>query len=302
MDNENTMQEVEMTEEADGMSAFDAGWDDDDWTGGGEESESDAMESDTEESEADQPDDDGSEGEGTDGDVTSEAEAEGEEGTQDQGESFTLRYLGEERTVNREDVIKLAQQGMDYNRIREKWDAVKDDVPRLRMYEEFLKELADTRDGDIDSLIDETRTRALISKAEAKGEKLDPAKAAAQAVAMRLGKKTGGSESSGAHTEEDVHARHERMVDEFIKVYGNSVQGTDIPNEVWEEASKTGDLIGPYQRHLSKIQGEEIKRLKKELEEAKQQQNNSKRSTGSSRSSGADATRDYFEEGWNDAD
>ena len=35
-------------------------------------------------------------------------------------ETFTLKHLGEERTVGRDEVIALAQQGMDYARIRDK--------------------------------------------------------------------------------------------------------------------------------------------------------------------------------------
>ena len=36
----------------------------------------------------------------------------------------------EEKTVSRDEVVSLAQKGLDYDRIRERWDAVKDDVPR----------------------------------------------------------------------------------------------------------------------------------------------------------------------------
>jgi len=36
--------------------------------------------------------------------------------------SFTLKHLGETRTVGRDEVITLAQKGLDYDRIRRKYD------------------------------------------------------------------------------------------------------------------------------------------------------------------------------------
>ena len=302
MNEESTMQGVDIGAAIEDFTAFEEGWDGDDRDGFAGEADGNDTDSSAEASEADQPTDDGSEGEAEHGEESAEEPAEGEAGAKDQGDSYTLRYLGEERTVDRDEVIKLAQQGMDYSRIREKWDAVKDKVPLYEMYENFLQELADTRDGNIESLIDETRTRALISKAEARGEKLDPAAAARQAVAARMGvgQKTGGRDGSGESRHEDKAERHERMVNDFIAIYGNSVKGTDIPNEVWEEATRVGDLIGPYRAYQNRTLADENKRLVKELEELKQQQNNSRRSTGSARSTGEAAAKSAFEQGWDE--
>ena len=191
MDNENTVL-TEQAEELETSGAFDEGWDEG-WNEGfpadGQEpeetSETDQEteeESDGEEAEADQQNADEPEGEQTTDGAESEETAEGKEGSSDQSDSYELKYFGETRTVNRDEVIKLAQQGMDYPRIREKWDGIKDDVPKLRMYEGFLKELAESRGGDIESLIDEARTRSLMAKAKAEGKELTASAAAAQAV------------------------------------------------------------------------------------------------------------------------
>lgn len=243
--------------------------------------------------------------------------AEGQAETPDQAEQFVLKHLGEEQTVSRDEVVRLAQQGLDYPRIREKWDEVKDQLPQLRMYESFLKELAETRDGDIEGLIDETRTRTIIARAKAQGKNIDPAAAAAQAVKMRIasanaeGKGTGKAKSgTGDEPEAEEGAggaqgadrdRNDRMIDAFIKKYGSSVKGTDIPGEVWQEAAETGDLVGAYEKFKSRELEAENKRLKTELEQAKQQRKNRERSTGSSRSVGSAAAKDAFDEGWNEA-
>lgn len=299
MENENTVlteqNEAEGTPEAWDDAAFDLGWDD-----GPEVPEGDAEETAEEgeepEADADQQEAEGAEGGEAEGGDAPETEAAGEAGETDKSEGFVLKHLGEERTASREEVISLAQKGLDYDRIREKWDAVKDDVPRLRMYEGFLKELAEARGGDVDSLIDETRTRALIAQAEARGENLAPAAAAAKAVRMR----TQPAEETPVQPALREAGQH-RMIDEFLAVFGNEVQAKDIPQEVWAEAQATGDMVKPYQRYLNRKLEEENRQLQKELKAARQQQKNTARSAGSSRSEGSGITKDPFDDGWSDA-
>ena len=309
MDNENTVL-TEQAETTETSMAFDDGWDDndspviesdgsDDGWGDDDEAGETGSESEETEADADQQDAEGTEGEKTDGDATEE-KAEGEKDKPDQAETYELRYLGETRTVNRDDVVKLAQQGMDYQRIREKWDAVKDDMPKLRMYEGFLKELADARGGDIESLIDETRTRSLIAQAEAKGERLSASAAAAQAVQARMKAMEPAEAQKQADADEEARKARQASVDRFFSIYGRDIQAADIPDTVWAEAEKVGDLTIAYQRYLGEKQEAELKKLRDELEQVKQQQKNRERSMGSSKSVGSAASKDSFMEGWDD--
>ena len=311
MDNENTML-TDQEEAVETSDAFFDGWGDEtddaadgdgldaDWSFDSDSRDTDE-ESEGTEADADQQEADGTEGEESNGE-SEEGKSEGNEGDSDQSTSFTLRHLGEERTVDREEVISLAQKGMDYDRIREKWDGVKDDVQKLRMYEGFLKELADARgDGDIEALIDETRTRSLIAQAKAKGEDLDASVAAAQAVKKRLQGMGQQDPAAASPDEAALMAKRREAVDRFRSTY-KDVKAEDIPKEVWDEADKTFDLVGPYQRYLNQKLEADNKRLKEELEQAKQQQKNKERSMGSSRSVGKAATKDPFEEGWDDSD
>lgn len=318
MDNENTVL-TESAEDLETSSAFDEGWDEG-WNEGfpadgkepeetsdeslGTEEESDGEEADADQQNADKPegkspegDGDGTEGE-TDG-AESEEKAEGEEGSSDQSDSYELKYLGENRTVNRDEVIKLAQQGMDYQRIREKWDGIKDDVPKLRMYEGFLKELAEARGGDIESLIDETRTRSLMAKAKAEGKELTASAAATQAVQARLKAMEPEEAKQQKAREEEAMARRRASVDRFMKVYPD-VKSEQIPKEVWDDAEALGDLTAAYIKYNSGKLAEENERLKKELEQAKQQKKNRERSMGSSKSVGAAAARDAMDDGWDE--
>ena len=302
MEDETTVQ-TDAEESVETSSAFDEGWDEvndvfaesdgsRDYDVDSEDSDT-AEESEETEADADQQEADGNEG--GDADEGTEGEEPGDEGSSDQGD-FILKHLGEEKSVSRDEVVALAQKGLDYDRIREKWDGVKDDIQKLRMYEGFLAELAEARGGDIESLIDETRTRTLIARAEARGEELTPAAAAAQAVKMRTD-----FTPSPADPEEARQDKSQREITRFLEAYP-TVKAEDIPKEVWEDVNRNdGDLLGSYQRYENKKLKEELKALKKDFEDVKQQKKNKARSTGSSKSVGSAATVDPFDAGWDDA-
>ena len=94
-------------------------------------------------------------------------------------------------------------------------------------------------------------------------------------------------------------AKRRASVDRFMKTYPG-VKSEDIPKKVWDDAEEMGDLTAAYIKYNSgKVQAEN-ERLKKELEQAKQHQKNKERSMGSSRSVGSGATKDPFDEGWDD--
>lgn len=303
MEDETTVQ-TDVEEASETSSAFDEGWDETDdvfaVSDGSRDYDEDSEDSDTaeesEEAEADADQQEADDDEGGKPDDESEGEATGDKGKPDQGE-FVLKHLGEEKSVGRDEVVALAQKGLDYDRIREKWDGVKDDIQKLRMYESFLQELAESRDGDIDSLIDETRTRTLIARAEARGEELAPAAAAAMAVKMR----TDFVPSTNGNPEEARQEKSQREVSRFLQAYPD-VKAEDIPKEVWDDMNENdGDLLGSYQRYENRKLKEELKALKKDLEDTKQQKKNKARSTGSTKSVGSAATIDPFDAGWDDA-
>ena len=298
----------EMADET--SAAFDEGWEDkdepelrDDGYGDGEDFE-DEPETDegSGETEADADQQEAEEPEGGETGEEAEAEEQGDEGEPNQAESFILKHLGEERKVGRDEVVTLAQKGLDYDRIREKWDGVKDDVQRLRMYEDFLGELAKARGGDgdivdeINALIDETRIRTMLAKAEADGTELSPAAAAARAVKAR-------TDFLPANTpaQDTEEARQEKVREDIVRFREGypDVKMEEIPQEVWNAVDRNGgDLLGCYQRYENQKLKEELKNLKKELEGQTQQKKNKARSTGSTKSVGTGTKRDAFEEGW----
>ena len=318
MDENTTVQTGTEELPAETLAAFDEGWDDletpvetgdaqDDGDLETEETEND-LESEGTDADADQQEAEGNEG-GEDGEAP-ESESSGDEGENpDQGESFLLKHLGEERKVSRDEVVQLAQKGLDYDRIRERWDGVKNDIPKLRSYEKFLADLASSKGGNIEALMDETMTQILINRAKAKGEELSASAAAAQAVRMRMenGNTRGYDDEttepgvSGTEGEPAGKPDANEMVNRFLAEYP-TVRAESIPKEVWDEVNRNGgDLLQAYRGYENKKLAEENKRLQKELESAKQQQKNKARSTGSTKSVGSAATVDPFDAGWDDA-
>ena len=68
-------------------------------------------------------------------------------------ESFTLRHLGETKNVGREEVIALAQKGMDYDRIRSKLGDASRELEALRSGECYDPDPAERRRRDCESFV-----------------------------------------------------------------------------------------------------------------------------------------------------
>lgn len=303
---ENTTVQNESEElAAETLAAFDDGWDDKDepeLPDDGqdtevEESDEPDTDSESEEAEADANQQEAEEPEG--GEAAEETKAEGDEGTP--YPDVTIKYLSKEEVISGKDVVEYVQKGRDYDRIKPKWDGVKDILPMYQSEHAFLQELAENRGGDIAGLMDETRIRMILAEAEANGEDMSPAEAAARAVKMRMDGQYG---AGGIDPEAARQEKSQQEVARFLEKYPD-VKAEDIPKEVWDDVSDengaNGDLLGAYQRYENRKLKEEIKQLKKELAGNAQQKKNKARSTGSTKSVGSSAGRDAFDEGWDAA-
>jgi hypothetical protein len=84
------------------------------------------------------------------------------------------------------------------------------------------------------------------------------------------------------------------MFANFLQAYPD-VKAEDIPQEVWNDAGRTYDLVGAYQRH-------ENRELRKEIETLRQNNKNKERSTGSTKSAGTRNASQAFDALWYDDD
>jgi hypothetical protein len=289
MENENTnlAEETALTAEED--AAFESEWGEpaaeaDDFDLGGEDAEetTDAQPEETEATEeagedeepADSADDSPEEG--------AEAQPEPEKAANDQ--RYKLKHNGEETEVDYDKVIELAQKGMDYDRVREERDRFRVEAPTLQKYrerDEFLENLAKNSNMTVDELIENTRKMMLMQE--------DPELSEEEATEKVRGEKAAKEEPKDSDEE-----RRQAMFANFVMAYPD-VKPDEIPQEVWEDAARTFDLTGAFQRH-------ENRKLKAEIATLRQNNKNKDRSTGSRRSVGATTPKDAFDEGWDSSD
>ena len=194
---------------------------------------------------------------------------------------YELKHLDEVKSVTREEVIALAQKGMDYDRIRAKLDAP-------NQYEEFVKEMAAQQSITADEFVDNTRAALLAKK-----ENIDLSVAKQRIQLDRREKALSQKEKAQTEAEEKQNAA-ERKRNEDFKAFLNTYKDVDvksIPKEVWDSVAKGETLVNAYMRY-------ENAQLKAQLEAEKKNNENRAKTTGSQKS--PSAKKDDFDSLWYD--
>ena len=228
------------------------------------------------------------------------------EGTQPQADqpageqadqSFTLKHLDETRTVGRDEVIALAQKGMDYDRIRARLDAQSDyDEIRRQLSEQseaidFLNDLAKKNNMSLTDFID-----AATATSRARPDRSDYDAVLAQVRLERRERALEKREASLNETNRQAEAQNEQnaRIQEDIRRFQAAfpdVKPADIPAEVWEEVGKGKTLTEVWAMR-------ENARLRAEMEAERKNKTNAQRSTGSRQTAGAADAQDEFDRLW----
>lgn len=298
MNEENTMTAMheDTAPETDSTSAMEDDWDDidlsdvvDDENDGAEQEET-PVETETDTPEADQQTEEpGQEQQ----EEPPEADAEPAEEPAEQ--TFDLKFLGETKTVNRDEVITLAQKGLNYDKVLAERDTTKSELEQLggisllRDCKEFLEELAAESRMTVSDLMDSTRAEVLAKK-----EGLDNSVALQR---IKLDRDRKAFEAEKARKEAERKAKNEaeekqnRDILSFVQAYPE-VQPQDIPKEVWDSVHRDGiSLTAAYSAFENKKLREEVKAWKSKAETAEQNYKNQQRSTGSQSTAGVGTTQ-----------
>lgn len=278
-------------------------WSDIDTSNLTDESDENETEGETEadEAEADQPET---------GEAEEEAEENPEEKTEDgqkeeqkePDQTFELKHLDETRTVNREEVIQLAQKGLDYDRIRGKLDELRGlekQAGENELYAEFVKELADGAGISVEQMIDSTRARILVDKAGKQGQTLDMKDALAQAKQTREARNQLDQQSREMREQRNKQDRFREEANRFRMLYPD-VKAEEIPPEVWADYDRGGNLADAWNKNQMQQLRTENETLRRELDGLKQEKKNEQRSTGSRKSAGA-SQRSKVDDAWEEA-
>lgn len=244
---------------------------------------------------------------GQDADAAQPGENE-EQQAQTDGQLFALKHLGETKNVNRDEVVTLAQKGMDYDRVTEKNTQLetqvseqKQQLAQLTEHENALQELANQSGTTVEELVE----NMLIAVTKSKYG-IDDDGMALERVKLDRERRALDQERAALapqKQEQEQQAANEKWrgecFDAFAKAYPD-VDPASIPNGVWEAFNRGETLVSAYARERNKALEAEIARMKSEQETRDRNAANAARSTGSQSSAGKTGSDEAFDTLWYD--
>lgn len=244
---------------------------------------------------------------GQDADAAQTGENE-EQQAQTDGQLFELKHLGETKNVNRDEVVTLAQKGMDYDRVTEKNTQLetqvseqKQQLAHLTEHENALQELAKQSGTTVEELVE----NMLIAVTKSKYG-IDDDGMALERVKLDRERRALDQERAALapqKQEQEQQAANEKWrgecFDAFAKAYPD-VDPASIPNGVWEAFNRGETLVSAYARERNKALEAEIARMKSEQETRDRNAANAARSTGSQSSAGKAGSDEAFDALWYD--
>lgn len=223
-------------------------------------------------------------------------EGEGDTGETEKEETdqFTLKHLDEVKTVSKEEVVTLAQKGMDYDRLKQKSEerymALESEKKlvesRIAIFDEIAKQGGFS---DVGELIDNIQAEQLAQRTGVDTE------TALQQVRLERREKALAEKEKQLTSEKTSRNKVDEDARAFVEKHPNVDFGA-IPKEVWDKVNAGESLLSAYDGFMADKEQKELaaenERLKAELEAAKKNADNKSRSTGSATSAGKDSVSD----------
>ena len=298
MEIENTGMELEST--ANQSDAFLDGWDDDDTPVTEEpanqpETEAAGSEGEEEAAETTAETDTPAAG-GAAADTQTQTEGEGAQGetaqqtTEQSAPTWTIKHNGAQRVVTAGEITAdLLQKGMDYDRVRSKYDESK---PAMELLGQFARKANMSVTDYVSHLRTEAMKAAGMSESEAKrAVELEDREAAVAAREAEQAAQAQAQTAAGARAQADVA----EFAKAFPDVYNQAKSDPKvIPQSVWE-ATRGGkmSLTAAYSQYaVAQAKAEAAAQVKAANERAAatvQNHKNTARSTGSMKSAGSDS-------------
>lgn len=220
-------------------------------------------------------------------------------------DSFTLKYMGEEKSVTREEIVDLAEKGMNYDRVKgqleearnslKEYEQTRTDLAKRNEQVQWLEELAKEQGQTLDELIESTQAQVMSKKT---GKSLEVCRGIV--ANQRLERELKAQQAKLAETG-DKNAKRDEDIAAFMKAYPefNSKNPDAIPQEVWDAVNQGESLLNAYRAYEVKELRAQLEKQKAEAEKEKQKQLNKSRSTGSQKTKGTKQA-DPFDAMWYD--
>lgn len=238
----------------------------------------------------DSAEDDGADEDGDEGEEDDGGEPQGDDGAADDGEKFPVKWLDETKELTREEVIRYAQKGMDYDRTKQALHALREEADALRAFkteheaqiEELTAYLKESGKTSLNDVLDDLRVSTLIGK----GDSADLAREKIRAA--RLERQL--AANTQRQTEQDESSRKAKAdLEAFQKEYPDVRVDEALLKELGDDLTATGNLTRAYERLQRRKLEADNAALRKQLETGKQKASNKRRTTGSQKSSGSAA-------------
>lgn len=199
---------------------------------------------------------------------------------------FRVKYMDEEKTVSMDEAVPLIQKGMDYDRIRTKYDEAK---PAIEVISLYAKQMNMSIAEYVAKLRVEEKVNAGMSEEDARRSvELD-----SRELELRQKEEAKAQETQQETKRQEAEGKTRADIAEFVK-QNPDVKPADIPQEVWDKVQGGMSLTSAYLQHQNA-------QLRLQLEAAKTNAAGAARSTGSMKSAGEDGGgKDPFQQGWED--
>lgn len=214
---------------------------------------------------------------------------------------WTLNHLGENRQVNEADMVVLAQKGLDYDRIHDKWDEAK---PVMELFSGFAKQAGMSVADYVSYIRTQAKQQTGMSEAEAKRTvELEDREAAVAAKEAAEAERQNAQAQRSAEAN-DAESRRRADILEFQKTFPDVAKDPkSIPQAVWAEVNRGASLVAAYSRYAIAQAQTAQKTAERKVEAVTQNQKNASRSTGSMKTAGDGSKgRDPFVEGFMSGD
>lgn len=203
--------------------------------------------------------------------VLSEGESK-EKTPSKENELYTVKYNGEEKSLTLDELKTNAQKGLNYDRIKEKFDRLKSS-PAIKALGAMAKE---------NNMGVEEYAQKIIEMGDKKREEEFVRMGVSESEAKKIVR------LEALERERLFEKEANRPFDDFVSQYPE-VDPKDIDRSVWEEFAETNNLVAAYAKF-------ENRELKNKLKMMEQNSLNKERSIGSAKSNSA-AFHDAFLEG-----
>lgn len=236
----------------------------------------------------DSAEDDGADEDGDEGEEDDGGEPQGDDGAADDGEKFPVKWLDETKELTREEVIRYAQKGMDYDRTKQALHALREEADALRAFkseheaqiEELTAYLKEAGKTSLNDVLDDLRVSELIGK----GDSADLAREKIRAA--RLERQL--AANAQRQTEQDEGKRKAQAdLEAFQKEYPDVKVDEALFKELGDDLKATGNLTRAYEKMQRRKLEADNAALRKQIEADKQKASNKRRTTGSQRSAGS---------------